>query len=424
MNYWHAEAANLGECVAPLVDFIRELSRYGQKTAAVNYGCRGWTAHHNVDLWMQTAPPGNYGDGSANWAMWSLAGAWLSMHLWEHYLFSQDDAYLRDAAYPVMKGAAEFCLDWLIEQGNYFITSPSSSPENVFHLPTGQIAALSAASTADMALIWDLFDNCATAAETLNVDPDFRAQLIHVRDRLLPPQIGRYGQLQEWSQDWDLPADDHRHISHLIGLFPGKQLTLEATLALCKAAAKSLDMRGDIGTAWSLMWKAACRARLGDGDHALRLFEKLIKPSAAQHVEYHVDAGVYPNLFMAHPPFQIDANFGAAAAIAEMLLQSHAECIHLLPALPPSQTWRSGSVTCLRARGGFEVDMVWREGQLFQATIRSLVGGVCRVKSNVRLRVNRNNAIYEVDSAGKTIITFQTEQGGTYRLTTTEYEEL
>ncbi|MBZ0297129.1 MAG: glycoside hydrolase family 95 protein [Anaerolineae bacterium] len=422
MNYWHAEPANLSECVEPLIDFIRELSRYGQETAVVNYGCRGWTAHHNVDLWMQTAPPGNYGEGHANWAMWPLGSAWLSQHLWEHYLFDQDLLYLREIAYPLMKGAAEFCLDWLIEQNGYYVTSPSSSPENVFHLPNGQIAALSTASTADMALIWDLFDNCVAAAECLDVDFEFRARLIRTRDRLFPPQIGQYGQLQEWSHDWDLPADDHRHISHLIGLFPGKQLTPETTPELCLAAAQSLDLRGDIGTAWSLMWKAACRARLGDGDHAFELFEKLMIPSTAHEIEYHASAGVYPNLFMAHPPFQIDANFCAVVTIVEMLLQSHVQCIHLLPALPRS--WSNGSVKGLRARGGFEVDMLWRDSKVIRASVRSVSGGTCRVKSIAPLRVNLEEARYELGTKGETIIMFQTVRGCTYTLTPADEESI
>jgi alpha-L-fucosidase 2 len=415
MNYWHAETANLGECVTSLVDFIGKLSVRGAETARVNYGCRGWTAHHNVDLWLQSAPPGNFGDGGPNWAMWNMAGAWLSQHLWEHYAFGGDETYLRDTAYPLMKGAAEFCLDWLIAQGDYFVTSPSTSPENIFLLPDGTFASLSNATTADMSLIWDLFTHCAQAAEILDLDPDFRARLLEIRSRLLPPKIGQYGQLQEWAQDWDRPDDDHRHISHLIGLYPGSQWTPETTPELCRAAAKSLEMRGDGGTTWSMAWKAACWARLGDGEHAHRLLKAILVPSAAQEVEYRERGGVYPNLFTAHPPFQIDANFGASAAIAEMLLQSHAGTVHLLPALP--QAWSKGSVRGLRARGGFDIGISWRGGQVRDAALLSRLGRVCTVRASVPLRLFRHGIALPVEQVGALTVRFATEPGGVYHLT-------
>jgi alpha-L-fucosidase 2 len=423
MNYWHAEPSNLSECVAPLIDFIVALSQHGRETARVNYGCGGWTAHHNVDLWLQTAPPGNFGDGTPNWAMWPLGGAWLAWHLWEHYLFNGDLQKLRDTAYPLIKGAAEFCLDWLVERNGMFITSPSSSPENMFQLPSGEVASLSESSTADMAIIRGVLDACLQAAVLLDSDPAFRARLRDTLDRLTRPKIGRYGQLQEWSEDWDRPGDAHRHISHLIGLFPGSELTPESTPDFCRAAVRSLDMRGDGGTTWSMTWKAACWARLGDGERAHTVLRQILLPSGAQNVEYHAHAGSYPNLFSAHPPFQIDANFGAAAAIIEMLLQSHTGEIQLLPALPCA--WANGAVAGLRARGGFEVDLIWQDARLLKAQICSLQGGVCRIRSNARLIVYQHGQPHPFERLSHTL-SFKTEPNGVYTLAAeplTENEE-
>ena len=275
MNYWPAEPTNLAECHAPLFDFLADLSANGAETARVNYGCRGWVAHHNADLWRQSAPVGNYGEGNPVWAFWTMGGAWLCQHLWEHYAFGGDRAWLREHAYPIMKGAAEFCLDWLIEDGQgHLVTAPSTSPENMFTTPDGQHAAVCIAATMDMEAIWDLFSNCIAAAEILDTDADFRAQLAEARARLLPLQIGRHGQLQEWSEDWDDPDDHHRHSSHLFALHPSRQITRRGTPELFEAARRSLELRGDEGTGWSIAWKICFWARFEDGDHAYRMIEQ------------------------------------------------------------------------------------------------------------------------------------------------------
>jgi len=390
MNYWLAENTNLSECHQPLLDFIKELAVNGAQTAKVNYGIReGWTAHHNSDVWAKTSPPGGYDQdpkSAARWACWPMAGAWFCTHLWEHFLFTGDTAFLRKA-YPLMKGAAQFMQHWLIKDpaSGWLVTNPSSSPENTIKIK-GKEYELSMASTMDMSIIRELFTDVSKTAGILKTDAAFRTTLETTKGQLYPFHIGQYGQLQEWFKDWDDPNDKHRHISQLFGLYPGSQIRPDSTPELAAAARQSLIQRGDVSTGWSMAWKINWWARLQDGNHAYKILSdafNFIDPTLPK--ETMSGGGVYPNLFDAHPPFQIDGNFGVTAGITEMLLQSHNGALVLLPALPDE--WNTGSVRGIKARGNFTVSMAWRDGTLTEGKIVSGSGGNCRISTILPVRV-------------------------------------
>ena len=384
MNYWPVEMTNLSECHEPLFAMIKDLSKTGAEVAKQHYNANGWLVHHNTDIWRGAAPI-----NGSNHGIWVTGGAWLSLHLWEHYRFTQDKEFLRKTAYPLMKGAAEFFTEFLVKdpKTGFLISSPSNSPEN---------GGLVAGPTMDHQIIRGLFQACIETAEILKTDQQFALKLEGLIPKIAPNKIGKAEQLQEWMTDMDDTTNHHRHVSHLWGVYPGEEITPAATPDLLNAAKKSLEFRGDDGTGWSLAWKINYQARFLDGDHAYTMIRKLFNPIMDASVKKG-GGGSYPNLFDAHPPFQIDGNFGGAAGILELLVQSHLGELNLLPALPSALP--EGKVSGLIARGAFELTMNWKDGELQSVNILSKAGNRCSVRY------------------GEKTVSFLTEKGRTYKLT-------
>jgi len=414
MNYWPAEAGNLSEMVKPLAGLIKNISVTGKRTAKEFYNANGWVAHHNSDIWALSNPVGDLGKGDPKWANWSMGANWLSRHLWEHYLYTGDKNFLKQTAYPLMKTAAIFTLDWLVaDSSGHLVTAPSTSPENDFYFGDKKTTGLSVATTMDMGIIRDLFENVADASRILKIDARFRDSIINAGKKLYPFAVGSKGQLQEWYKDFEEVDPHHRHVSHLYALHPANLISPVKTPELAKAARRTLEIRGDEGTGWSLAWKVNFWARLLDGNRAYALYRNLLRLTKENNTAYNRGGGAYPNMFDAHPPFQIDGNFAGAAGLMEMLLQSQGGEIYLLPALPDA--WKEGDIKGLVARGGYVVNINWSNSKLTRATLFARQGGKCIVRTNDPVTVPGLN-IHSTKSSAGYVVTFKAVKGKTYSL--------
>lgn len=417
MNYWAAEKTGLSEMHEPMIQQVINMSKTGRDIAKNMYGLNGWVAGHNSDIWALTNPVGHTGMGDPQWANWIMAAPWVSQHLWEKFAYNGDRNYLLHTAYPVMKGAAEFCLQWLTDDGKgHLFTSPSTSPENRYYGEDGKSWAVTAGATMDLGLIRNLFENTIQACEILNIDSAFKKSMSLSLSKMLPYQIGKAGNLQEWATDYNETDPTHRHVSHLFCLHPGNDISANKTPELFNACKKTLETRGDGGTGWSRAWKVAFWARLLDGNHAYKLIQSDLEFCTDRG--FSETGGTYPNLLNACPPYQIDGNFGVVEGMSEMLMQSHLNEIHLLPALPDA--WKKGSISGLKARGGYEIILLnWENVTLKSAIIKSKINGECKLRTQqpVGISGQKTNSVPEISPAGKTWVTvFKVQEGKNYKI--------